>query len=65
MSPVARPPSKEGDLKVLTQPHEKAAFIEASRRARQSLSAWVVSACVREAERQGIVVAEPVPKKKR
>lgn len=60
--PVPKLPTKEGGIRVLTEPREKAAFIEASRRARQSLSAWVVSACVEKAERQGVPVTEPKKK---
>ena len=63
--PVPKLPTKEGGIRVLTEPHEKAAFIEAAKKARQSLSAWVVSACVREAERQGVVVVEPAAAKKK
>ncbi|HVZ88066.1 MAG TPA: hypothetical protein VHG72_13930 [Polyangia bacterium] len=61
---MPRAPTQKGDIKVLPEPHEKAAFIEGSRRARQSLSAWMIQAGVERAERQGIVVADPVLKKK-
>lgn len=46
-------------MKVSPLPHEKAAFIEAARRARQSLSQWIITAGVAQAERQGVPVVEP------
>lgn len=52
-------------MKVTPLPHEKAAFIEASKRARQSLSQWAVQAMVERAEKQGVPVVEPRVKKGR
>jgi uncharacterized protein (DUF1778 family) len=49
---------------VTPETHEKAAFIEAAKRSRQSLSAWMIQAAVERAERQGVAVSEPVAKKK-
>lgn len=52
-------------MKVTPLPHEKAAFIEASKRARQSLTQWAVQAMVDQAERQGVAVVPPKVKKGR
>lgn len=61
---MARPPSKEGDIKVRPKPHEKAVFIEAAEKARQTLGAWMMQAALERAERQGLVPVDPMAKKK-
>lgn len=57
---MARRATSKGDIKVLPQVHEKAAFIKAAAAARQSLSQWLIAAAVKAAEEQGF----PVEKKK-
>lgn len=49
---------------MITERHEKAVFIEASVKARQSLSQWLIQAGLERAERQGLVPKEPGAKKK-
>lgn len=52
-------------MKVTPALHEKTAFIEASRRARQSLNQWAVQAMIERAVREGVPVVEPKGKRSR
>jgi uncharacterized protein (DUF1778 family) len=56
---MGRSPTTAGDIKVRPQEFEKAAFIEAARRRRQTLNQWMIAAAVEEARRQGVAVEEP------
>jgi uncharacterized protein (DUF1778 family) len=58
---MARPPTEEGDIKIVPEVHEKRAFIKAATAARQSLNQWMIAAAIKAAAEQGF----PVEKKGR
>lgn len=53
---MPRKPTDSLDIKVRPEPHEKAAFLKAAEKARQSLNQWMIQAAVERAEREGIPV---------